>query len=88
MGNFLGGSAFAMASQIGEGHLLVTERSFAKLATPELDQLSHELERLLRDWRGSLVAIDDTLAVNQRNRAISRLQSAVAMVRAHRQKRR
>ena len=88
MGNFMGGSAFAMANQIGEGYIMVTERTFARLLPPELDKLSFELDRLLRDTRGQQPDLADTQALQQRNRKISRLQSCLNMVQSYKMRRR
>jgi len=87
MAVFPGGSAYAMVKDIAEGYLLVTERTYARFAKPELDQLLFELDRALRDVRGSQPAIDDLAAVQQRNRKIQRLNSAIFMLRGHRQRR-
>jgi type IV secretory pathway TraG/TraD family ATPase VirD4 len=88
MGNFMGGSAYAMAQQIGSGVLLVTERTFARLQRPELDQLAFELDRLLREVRGDQPAVEDLVAVKDRNRRIQRINSAVTMLQSYRQRRR
>lgn len=87
MGNFLGGSAYAMAQQIGSGVLLVTERTFGRLQKVELDQLAFELDRLLREVRGDQPAIEDLVAVKDRNRRIQRINSAVTMLQSYRQRR-
>ena len=88
MGNFLGGSAWAMARDIMEGFILVTERTFARMLPNELDQLAFEMDRALREVRGDQPALDDLAAIQQRNRKISRVNSAMIILRAHRQKRR
>jgi hypothetical protein len=88
MGNFMGGSAYAMANQIGEGFLMVTERTFVRMLRPELDQLAFELDRLLRDVRADQPAIDDLPAVQQRNRKMQRINTAMMMLQSYRQRRR
>ncbi len=88
MGNFPGGSAFAMAKDIAEGYLLVTERTFMRMLVPELDKLAFELDRALRDIRGTQPAIEDLPAVQLRNRKIQRLNGALSMLRGYRQRRR
>jgi hypothetical protein len=88
MGNFMGGSAYAMANQIGEGYILVTERTFARLQPFELDKLAFELERMLRDVRGQQPDLADTQALQQRNRKLSRLQSCLSMVQSYKMRRR
>lgn len=88
MGNFPGGSAWAMAKDIGEGVLLVTDRTFLRLVPAELDQLGFELERALREVRGNQPSLDDQAALLQRNRRITRLTQAMTMLRSHQQRRR
>jgi hypothetical protein len=88
MGNFIGGSAYAMAHQIAEGFVIVTERTFVRLLRPELDQLSFELERLTRDVRGEQPALEDLPAIQLRNRKLQRLNSAAMMLSSFRQRRR
>jgi hypothetical protein len=88
MGNFQGGSAYAMANQIAEGHVMVTERTFTRMQKPELDTLAFEMEKLLRSVRGTQPESEDTQALQRRNRKISRVNSALMMLRAHRQRRR
>ncbi len=88
MGNFMGGSAWAMARDIMEGFILVTERTFIRMLPSELDQLAFEMDRVMRDVRGEQPALDDLPAIQQRNRKISRLNSALMMLRSYRQKRR
>lgn len=66
---------------------MVTELTFRRLASPELDQLSFELARLLRELRGEQPDLSDTLAVQKRNRKIQRINGALLMLRAFRSKR-
>lgn len=82
MGNFSGGSAYAMAKDIAEGYLMVTERTYQRLAPGELDQLGFEIDRSLRDIRGNQPSLEDQAALQLRNRKISRLNGALTMLRA------
>lgn len=86
MGNFPGGSAFAMARDISDGYVLVTERTFLRFAAGELDQLSFELDRLLRDLRGDQPPLDDIPALQLRNRKIQRVNQATVMLKAYQAK--
>lgn len=88
MANFPGGSAWAMARDIAGGYLLITQRSFAKLAPAELDKLGFELDRMLREARGEQPPLDDIPALQQRNRKIQRLNTAQMMLRSYRTQRR
>lgn len=81
-----GGSAYAMTRDIAEGYLLVTERSFKRMAGPEMDQLAFELDRHLRELRGEAAPTDDQAATQARNRRIQRLNAALMLLRAWRQK--
>jgi hypothetical protein len=84
---FPGGSAYAMARDVGEGYLLVTERTFKTMSRSDLDQIVFELDRYLRELRGDQPAIDDQPAVQQRQRKMQRINSALSMVRSYRMKR-
>lgn len=85
---FPGGSAYAMAKDISEGFLLVTERTYNRLLPTELDQLSFEMDRALRDIRGDQPSLDDLPAIKIRNRKIQRLTSAATMLKSYQMRRR
>lgn len=82
----MGGSAFTMARDIGEGYVSVTERTFKSMAVPDMAKLSHEIERLLRELRGEGTVDDELNVVQARNRKILRLNSALTVMRAYRTK--
>jgi hypothetical protein len=86
MGNFMGGSAWAMAQQIGDGFILVSERTFKRLERGELEKLAFEMDKLTREVRAAQPAIDDMPAVQQRNRKLSRLTGAVSQLRSYQAK--
>ena len=88
MGNFIGGSAYAMSQQVADGYLLVTERTFLRLGPGELNKLDFEIAKLLREIRGSQPALDDIPAIQQRNRRIQRLNTCRMMLQAYRRSRR
>jgi len=81
-----GGSAFAFAKDIGEGYQTVTERSFKGLSKGEMDTLTFEQERALRDIRGEQAPLEDLVAIQARSRKIQRLNGALMMLRTFRQK--
>lgn len=81
---FPGGSAYAMARDVGEGYLLVTERTFKTMTRSDLDQIVFEMDRYLRELRGDQPAIDDLPAVQQRQRKMQRVNSALSMIRGYR----
>lgn len=84
MANFPGGSAWAMARDIAEGYVLVTERSFRPFARGELDQIKFELDRRMREIRGEQPSLDDLAAIQLRNRRIQRLRSAQMVLQTFR----
>lgn len=86
MSKFIGGSAYAMARDIGEGYVNVTERTFKSLTAGDMRKLSHEIERYLRELRGSCSALDELPVVQARNRKIARLNTANMIARIYRQK--
>jgi len=86
--NVPGGSSYAMVESIVEGHLLVTERTFARLKPSELDQLTFEIEKRLRGLRALQPGLEDSQALQERNRKLQRLNSARAMLSAYRRQRR
>lgn len=77
-----------MARDISEGIVLVTERTFRSLTRGDLEQLGFELDRALRDLRGTTYPMEDVGAIQQRNRRLSRLMGSVSQLRAFRQKNR
>ena len=80
MSSFIGGSAYAMASQIAEGYLLLNHTHLKKLSKADLTSLQHEINRVLTEARGNQPPLDDVQAQQQRNRKISRLTGAQTMV--------
>jgi hypothetical protein len=83
---FPGGSAYAMARDVAEGYLLVTERVVKGLSRPELDQVTFEIDRHLRELRGDQPPLDDIPALQLRQRRMQRLNSALTVVRSFRMK--
>jgi hypothetical protein len=72
-----------MAQQIGDGFILVSERTFKPFLRPDLDKLAFELDKCLREARAEQPALDDIQAVQGRQRRIGRLQGALSMLRAY-----
>lgn len=86
MASFPGGSAFAMARDIGGGYVLVTERTYQRFSVEELDQLAFELDRSLRETRGDQPPLEDLAAIQLRNRKLQRLTGALTMLRGYQQR--
>jgi hypothetical protein len=80
--SFLGGSAYAMARDVGEGFILLNANLLKRMNAEELRQLRFEVDRLLTSVRGDQPSMDNMLAIQTRNRKISRLNSAVFMINA------
>jgi hypothetical protein len=87
MSRFSGGSPWAMARDIGAGFVLVTDRTLARMTRAEVDKLSFELERCLRDLRGAPTAELESTELQRRNRTLLKLTSAQRVLRAHLMKR-
>ena len=83
---FPGGSAYAMARDVAEGYLLVTERVFKTMSRSDLDQVVFEIDRYLRELRGEQPPLDDVPALQQRQRRMQRLSNALIVVRSYRTK--
>ena len=75
-----------MAKDIAEGYVMITERSFKSLTRSDLDQLTFELERHLRDLRSDQAPLDDIPAIQLRNRKIQRVNTAMMVLRSYRAK--
>jgi hypothetical protein len=78
--SFLGGSAYAMARDVCEGYILLNANLLKRMTTDELKLFRFELEKMLSSVRGDQPPLDNVMALQSRNRKISRLSSAVFMV--------
>lgn len=88
MGHFVGGSVMAMVRQVSEGFTNVNAVMLRRFDTGELDTLAFELDRRLRELRGEQVDLEDTVAIQAKNRRISRLEGGLRVVRGTLQQRR
>jgi hypothetical protein len=77
---YIGASAYAMARDVGEGYILLNATLLKRLKGEELRALRFEIDRLLTSIRGEQHSIDDVAATQQRNRKLSRLNSAAALI--------
>ncbi len=80
----MGGSAYSFARDIAGGYTIVTARTFRGMAPGEMNQLAHELDRLLRELRGEATANQEQAVLRARQLKIQRLNSALTVLRAHR----
>jgi hypothetical protein len=78
---YVGGSAFAMARDLGDGYVLLNSTMMRRLSVEEVKQLIFEIERLLTTIRAEQYPIDNTGSLQVRNRKLSRLNSAVSMLK-------
>jgi len=74
-----------MARDIAEGYCQATERTFRRMSAAEMNQLSHEMERYMRELRGEATANMETAELQARNRRLQRLNSAAVVLRNVRQ---
>ena len=70
-----------MASQIAGGYMLVTPMTLRRLNRQDLNQLRHELQKVMTDERGRQPAQDDTQSLQARNRKISRINNALQVIK-------
>lgn len=84
MGVFIGGSAYSMAKDVADGYIIVSEHSFKKFQTADLQSFLFELDKLLREVRGTVIAADDVEGTQKRNRKMQRLNQVVNLVNAFR----
>jgi hypothetical protein len=82
MGNFMGGSAYAMSRDITEGMILVNQNTFKKFTPAELKQLAFELDKVQKEIRAEQPAGDDTQAIQKRGRKLTRISQAIMMINA------
>ena len=88
MSGFGGGSAWSMARDIAGGFVTVTERTYRQMTIAQLGQIGNEIERMLRELRGGATANEGTEELQNRQRRIQRLNGALIVMRAYRQKNR
>lgn len=67
---------------------MVTDRTFRTLTRTDLDQLAFEIDRHQRELRGDQPDLQDTSAIQLRQRRLQRLTSALVILRNYRQKQR
>ncbi len=88
MGTYMGGSAPAMANQVCDGYTLLTATTLKRLSLDQMQQLEFELDKRLRESRGSQVDLQDQQGLQQRNRRISRIEGQIRVLRHTMQQRR
>jgi len=86
MGNFLGGSAYAMSRDIAEGYVLLNANLLKKFTLVELAQLRQQLEKVQKEVRADQPPQNDVQAIQKRGRKISRISSAILILDTLRRK--
>lgn len=80
MAQFMGGSAFAMATQITEGYVSLTPTVLRRFGRPELTQLQFELQKQLTTLRSNQPMPDDTQALQAYHHKIGRIRGASLVI--------
>ena len=65
MSAFLGGSAYAMVRDIAEGYIIATELTFRKFLPGDFQSFGFEADKLLREFRGTVVPAGDVEACQE-----------------------
>jgi len=76
-----------MVRDISEGYIITTELTFRKFQPGDFKQFGFELDKLLREIRGTVPPTGDVDATQKRHRRMQRLQQALTIannVRARR----
>ena len=79
MSVFLGGSAYTMVRDIAEGYVIASELTFKKFQPGDFKTFGFELDKLLREIRGTVVPAGDVDATQKRHRKMQRLQQALTI---------
>ena len=81
MGSFMGGSAPAMARQVCDGYTLLSPNSLKRLSLDQMKKLEFEMDKKLRNTRGTQPDLNDQPALLERNRRISRIEGQIRVLR-------
>ena len=81
MGNYIGGSAPAMANQICDGFTLMSQAVVRRLDLSQMKELEFQLDKRLRETRSEPMDLSDQQSVTNRNRRISRIEGALRVLR-------
>jgi hypothetical protein len=81
MGTFMGGSAPAMANQVCDGYTLLSTSVLKRLSIDQMQQLQFEMDKRLRETRADQPDLQDQVALQKRNRRISRIEGQLRVLR-------
>lgn len=77
-----------MARDIGKGYLLLTERVLLRLDRSQLDRLTLEVDKLIREVRRDQPDLADIEALRNRNQTLQRLTGGRRVIESVRMRRR
>jgi len=81
MGQFMGGSAPAMARQVCDGYILLSPVILKRLDIPQMGLLEFEMDKRLRETRSAPVDLEDQDGIKDRNRRLSRIEGGLRTLR-------
>lgn len=81
MGSYIGGSAPAMARQVCDGFTLLSQATLKRLDLAQMRTLEFEIDKRLRETRSEPMDLEDQVGLTKRNRRLSRIESAVRILR-------
>jgi hypothetical protein len=79
MAGFGTGSAYSMVRDIADGYIITTELTFKQFRDPDFQTFLFELDKLLREVRGTQAPTGDVEAIQKRHRKLQRLQQALTI---------
>lgn len=88
MSAFLGGSAYNMVRDVAEGYIIPTELTFKKFRPDDFTIFQFEADKLLREFRGTVVPAGDIEGTQKRQRRMQRLQQAMTIANSTRARKR
>ena len=68
-----------MVRDISEGYIIASELTFKKFQPVDFKTFGFELDKLLREIRGTIVPTGDIEATQKRHRKMQRLQQALTL---------
>jgi hypothetical protein len=68
-----------MVRDIADGYIITTELTFKQFRDPDFQTFLFELDKLLREVRGTQAPTGDVEAIQKRHRKLQRLQQALTI---------
>jgi hypothetical protein len=88
MSAFLGGSAYTMVRDVAEGYIIATELTFKKFRPDDFKSFLFEADKLMREFRGTVIPTGDIDGTQKRQRRMQRLQQAITIANSTRARQR